>query len=97
MLGAAALRGVDGGLSAGTGLVLAAGNLSLAGRSLDWAAGISLTFLAAVALGGYVLRLTAITALVLVLRDLAWVDAPALAVTLALAHLALLTAEAGVR
>jgi hypothetical protein len=95
-LGATALRGVDGGLSAAVGLVLALANLAVAARSLDWAAGVSLGVVAAVALGGYMVRLAAITALVLFMHNLAWVDLPALVVTLAVAHLGLLTAEAGV-
>ena len=95
VVGATGLRGVEGGLSAATGLVLALANLVVAARSLDWAAGISLTLVAAVALGGYVLRLATITAVVLLLCRLAWVDLPALAMTLALAHLGLLTIEAG--
>jgi len=95
VVGATGLRGVDGGLSAAAGLVLALANLVVAARSLDWAAGISLTLVAAVALGGYVLRLAAITAVVLLMRRLAWVELPALAMTLALAHLGLLTIEAG--
>ncbi|MDQ1500194.1 MAG: hypothetical protein QOI86_3534 [Actinomycetota bacterium] len=95
MLAATGLRGPGAGLSAGTGVALAAANLSLAGRSLDWAAGISLALVAAVALGGYVVRLAAITAVVLLLHHLPLVDLPALAVTLALAHLGLVAAAAG--
>ena len=95
VLAATGLRGVEAGLSAGAGLALALANLCLAARSLDWAAGVSLTLVAAVALGGYVIRLAAITAVVLLLGRLAWVDLPAVAVTLAITHLGLLTAEAG--
>ena len=94
-LGATGLRGVNGGLSAVAGLALAVANLVLAARSLDWAAGVSLPLVAAVAMGGYVVRLAAITAVVLLMHNLAWVDLPAVAVTLAIAHLGLLTAEAG--
>ena len=91
---ATGLRGVEGGLSTVAGLVLALANLVVSARGLDWAAGVSLTLVAAVALGGYVLRLAAITTIVLLLGQLAWVDLPALAVSLALAHLGLLTIEA---
>jgi hypothetical protein len=94
MLGAAGLRGPGAGLSAGTGVALAAANLSLAARSLDWAAGISLAVVAAMALGGYVARLAAITAVVLLLHHLPLVDLPVLAVTLGLAHLGLVAAAA---
>jgi hypothetical protein len=95
ILAATGWRGVEGGLSAAAGLTLALANLCLAARSLDWAAGVSLTLVAAVALGGYVIRLAAVTAVVLLMGRLAWVDVPALAVTLATTHLGLLTAEAG--
>jgi hypothetical protein len=95
ILAATGWRGVEGGLSAAAGLTLALTNLCLAASSLDWAAGVSLTLVAAVALGGYVIRLAAITAVVLLMGRLAWVDVPALAVTLATTHLGLLTAEAG--
>ena len=94
VIAAAGLRGLDGGLSATAGLALALANLHVAARSLDWAAGISLLLVAAVAMGGYVVRLAAITFVVLLMGHLAWVDLPALAATLVVAHLGLLVAEA---
>jgi hypothetical protein len=93
-LAAARLRGLHGGLSAVAGLALVLANLHIAARSLDWAAGISLPVVAAVAMGGYVIRVAAITVVVLLMGHLTWVDLPALAVTLVVAHLGLLVAEA---
>ena len=96
LLVAAALwwRGADGGWSAALGLTLATTNLLVAARSLEWAAGVSLAAVGAVALGGYVLRLAVIGAVLFLVRNLAWVDLPALGVTLVVAHLGLLTWEA---
>jgi hypothetical protein len=88
-------RGPDGGWSAAFGLTLATANLLVAARSLEWAAGVSLTAVGAVALGGYVVRLAVITVVVLLVRNLAWVDLPALGVSLVVAHLGLLIWEAG--
>lgn len=93
-LAAARFRGLGGGCSAAAGLALALANLHVAARSLDWAASVSLLLVAAVAMGGYVFRLAAITFVVLLMGHLAWVDLPALALTLVVAHLGLLMAEA---
>jgi hypothetical protein len=94
VLGTTLFRGVDGGLSAGAGLALAVANLYGAARSLDWAAAVGLPAVAAVALGGYLARLAALTAVVLLLGTMARVDLPAVAVTLAVAHLGLLSVTA---
>jgi hypothetical protein len=96
LLVAAALwwRGADGGWSATFGLTLATLNLFVAARSLEWAAGVSLTAVGAVALGGYVVRLAAITLIVLAVRNLPWVDLPALGASLVVGHLGLLIWEA---
>jgi hypothetical protein len=97
VLVAAALwwRGPDGGWSAAFGLALATTNLLVAARSLEWAAAVSLTAVGAVALGGYIVRLAVITVVVLLVRDLTWVDLPALGISLVVAHLGLLIWEAG--
>jgi hypothetical protein len=87
-------RGSDGGWSAAFGLTLATLNLLVAARSLEWAAGVSLTAVGAVALGGYVVRLAVITVVVLGVRHLPWVDLPALGISLVVAHLGLLVWEA---
>jgi hypothetical protein len=96
VLVAAALwwRGPEGGWSAAFGLALATVNLLVAARSLEWAARVSVAAVGAVALGGYVVRLAVITLVVLAVRNLAWVDLPALGISLVVAHLGLLTWEA---
>jgi hypothetical protein len=87
-------RGGDGGWSAAFGLTLATLNLFVAAGSLEWAAGVSLTAVAAVALGGYIVRLGVMSGVVLGIRNLGWVDLPALGVSLVVAHLGLLVWEA---
>lgn len=87
------LRGGDGAASAALGLALVLANFLLAARSLAWAARISPGLYMGVALGGYFVRLGLITAVVLAVRPFGWVDLPAVGVTLAVAHLALLTWE----
>jgi hypothetical protein len=87
-------RGGDGAWSAAFGLTLATLNLLVAAGSLEWAAGVSLTAVGAVALGGYVVRLGVLSGVVLGIRNLGWVDLPALGVSLVVAHLGLLVWEA---
>ena len=94
VLAAGLWRGADGAWSAAFGLALATANLLVSARSLEWAARISFNTVAAVALGGYVVRLAVITMVVLLVRNLAWVDLPALGISLVVAHLGLLIWEA---
>jgi len=96
VLVAALLRGTDGAASAAAGLGLALWNLLMAARSLMWAGKRSTTVLAAVALGGYVVRLAVLTVVVLAIKDLSWVDLPTLGITLVVSHLALVVWEAKV-
>lgn len=91
---AAAFRGADGAASAAFSLALVVGNFLAAARIAAWAARISPGALMAAVLGGYVLRLAVITAVVLLVHDHAWVDVVVLAATLAVAHLGLLIWEA---
>lgn len=86
-------RGSDGGASAGFALGLVMVNFLLAAHSLSWAARISPGAYLGTALGGYVVRLAIITAAVLSIRDLGWVDLPTVGFTLVVAHLGLLTWE----
>lgn len=95
VVAAAALwRGGDGAWSAAFGMALATANLLVSVGTLEWAAGVSLTAVAGVALGGYIARLAAITAVVLLVKDQSWVDLPALGISLVVAHLGLLVWEA---
>lgn len=91
---AAAWRGSDGAVSALLGLALAFGNLFVSAWAIDWAATISFSAIAMVALGGYVVRLAVITVLVLLIQDVSWVDLPALSISLVVGYLALLIFEA---
>ncbi len=87
---AGSLAGVDGALSAGVGVALVAGNLLLAAASLVWAGRISLGLLMGVALGGYAVRIGLLFLIVLLLRDLAWINLTSLGLTLVVTHLGLL-------
>ena len=60
--------GVHGGISAAVGLALAVANLLLAAVLLSWAAKVSLVAMAATALGGYILRLVLLTAVIFAIR-----------------------------
>ena len=87
---AAAIWGLHGALSSAFAIALAVGNLLLAALLMSWAARISLTVLAAVALGGYIVRLGLLTAVVFAIRHQPWVSWIPLALTLMVAHLGLL-------
>ncbi|MGH9021828.1 MAG: hypothetical protein ACRDV9_01790 [Acidimicrobiia bacterium] len=84
------LRGGRGGASAAVGVAVAAANLAVSAYSLEWAARVSTTVVAAVALGGYVVRLVVVSALLLGLRAaMPSFDLVAAGVALIVAHLAL--------
>jgi hypothetical protein len=85
--------GVDGGLSAGFAVVLVLANLALSAALLGWAARISLALLMAAALGGFLLRLVLLTAVVWAVHDQSWVDIVPLGMTLIVTHLGLLIWE----
>ncbi len=87
---AAALRGFDGVVSAGFGLVLVVGNLLLSASLLSWTARISLGLMMGTALGGFLVRLGIIFAAVWLVRDVSWLDAWALGTTIIVTHLGLL-------
>jgi hypothetical protein len=93
VLGAGLLRGVDGAISAAIAFVLLAGNLLLSARLIQWAAHRSLAAMQAAVLGGYLVRLAALGAIVFGLSTFSWIDVPVLVLTLAVAHLALLVWE----
>jgi hypothetical protein len=90
---ASAIWGVDGGISCAFAIVLAVGNLLLAAALLSWAARISLVAMAAAALGGYIVRLGILTAVVFAVRHQSWVSWIPLALTLMITHLGLLLWE----
>jgi len=71
LLGAAA-GGWDVGISAALGILVVSANFVANGLSLAWAAGVSLTALSAVAMGGFVVRLGVIVAIMAVLNRFAF-------------------------
>jgi hypothetical protein len=82
--------GAAGAASVGYAVALVVANFLIAAALLGWAARISLGLLMGVSLFGFVLRLAAITAAVLVVADQAWVEPVPLGLTLVVAHLGLL-------
>jgi hypothetical protein len=91
VLVAGLVRGVDGAASAALGLALLVLNLFVAAVSLEWAARRSPNALMAVALGGFLLRMTTILVVMLAADALfGWADVVVLGITLFLTHLGLL-------
>ena len=93
VLVAGLIWGVDGAISAALAVVLVLGNLALSAALLGWAARISLALLMAAALGGFILRLVLLAAVVYAVKDQGWVDIVALGMTLAVTHVGLLIWE----
>jgi hypothetical protein len=69
-----AVGGPGVGISAALGIVVAVVNFAAAGTALAWAAGISLTAVQVVALGGFFVRLGVILGLMFALNTLPWFD-----------------------
>ena len=93
VLVAGLIWGVDGAYSGAFAVVLVLANLALSAALLGWAARISLALLMAAALGGFILRLVLLTAVVYAVKDQGWVDITALGFTLIVTHLGLLIWE----
>lgn len=89
---AAASPGV--GLSSALGIVAILGNFALAGWSLAWAARISVATVAAVTLGGWLLRMGLFGGSMYLLGLFSWFSAVAFGLTAVPAFLVLLIAEA---
>lgn len=85
--------GLDGALSSAFALVLVAANFGAAAALLGWGARTSPSALMVAVLGGYVLRLGAILAVLWLVNDAGWVEMVPLGVTLLVAHLGLLVWE----
>lgn len=62
-----AAAGPDGGVSAALGVAVVAANFAAQGMSLAWAAGVSVTAVQAVALGGFLVRMGVILGLLFAL------------------------------
>jgi len=87
---AGVLRGGDGVWSALVAIAIVVVNLLLASRMLSAAARISPNALMIAALGGFLVRMGLVTAVVFAVRHQPWVDLPTLAVAILVTHLALL-------
>ncbi len=94
LLVAGLVWGVPGALSAAFAVALALGNLVLSAVLLGRAARISLPLLMAAALGGFLLRLVLLTAVVWAVADQPWVEIVPLGLTLIVTHLGMLVWEA---
>jgi len=93
ILACGVLRGFDGAISAAIGLALVAANFAVSARLISWAAARSLALLQGAVLGGFVVRLFALTLIVLGLDQLSFIDLPVLVLTIAITHIALLIWE----
>lgn len=90
MIFAALGWGGDGAASAAYGIALVLVNFMASAALLAWSARISLAFLMATALSGYVLRLAVIFGAVYLVRNLSWVELWPLGLTIIVSHLGLL-------
>ena len=86
--------GIDGLLSVGFAAALVLANFWVAASLLGWAARTSLSLLMGVSLFGFLLRLGALVAAVMAVRNMSWVAPAPLGATLIVAHLGLLFWEA---
>jgi len=87
------LYGWAGVASSGYALALVLANFVVGAVIISWGVKVSPEVLFGAVLGGFVLRLAAITAAVLPVRDLGWFAMVPFAVTLIVAHLGLLIWE----
>ena len=82
--------GLSGMWSAGVGIALVLANFGLAAALISWAAPISLALMMGVSLFGYLIRLGLLAVAIFLLRDVSWINLPALGVTIIVTHLGLL-------
>jgi hypothetical protein len=85
--------GSRGAWSAMLAVAVVTVNLLLSSISLAWAARVSPTALMGAALGGFLVRMMLVTAVVIAVKGSAWVDLTALAVAILVTHLSLLVWE----
>lgn len=90
MLVAGVIWGLSGMWSAGVGIALVLANFGLAAALISWAAPISLALMMGVSLFGYLIRLGLLAVAIFLLRDVSWINLPALGVTIIVTHLGLL-------
>jgi hypothetical protein len=90
-LAAGALAGGWAGLAgAALALALVVANFLAGAALLTWAGRVSLNLLLVASVGGFFVRLAAITAIGLGVRELGWVHFPTFGIVLVVAHLGLL-------
>jgi len=89
-----AAGGADAAWSAAIGIAIVTANFLMFALSIAWAATISPTMIAIVALGGYLVRLIVFTMALVILTKLSWFSPVAFALTLVPATIALLVYEA---
>lgn len=82
--------GADGAISVAFGFALVLANFAVAAALLGWAAKISYGLLMAVSLFGFLVRMAAIIAAVVLVSGQAWFEAVPLCLTLVVTHLGLL-------
>lgn len=87
------MGGPGAGWSAAIAIAVVAANFAAHGWSLSWAAGISPVMLTLVGLGGFVLRLGVIVAIIALLNRLEWFSVVAFAAALVPSTIALLVVE----
>lgn len=87
------LAGWSGALSAGIGSTVVIGMFLMAGALMSWAARISPAALMGAVLGGYLVRLMIYAGLILLLRPVAWLNGPSLAISTAVLLVAVLAWE----
>ena len=93
LLATGLLWGAAGAASAAIGLGLVALNFLASAGVIGWAARRSHALVFGAVLGGYVVRLAVVLGVALALQSVSWVNIPVLVVTVAVAHLALITWE----
>ncbi|HEV3227421.1 MAG TPA: ATP synthase subunit I [Acidimicrobiales bacterium] len=90
VLVALVLGGSHGAWSALLAVAVVTVNFLLAAVSLSWAARTSPVALMATAMGGFLVRMGLVTAVILAVRHTSWIDLTAFAITILATHLGLL-------
>ena len=90
VLAAGLIWGGDGAWSAAFAIGIVLVNLAVSALALSWAARVSLTMIMVTAMLGFLVRMGLVTLAVFLVKDAAWVELPALAITILVTHLGLL-------
>ncbi|MDQ6798348.1 MAG: ATP synthase subunit I [Actinomycetota bacterium] len=93
VVAAGLIWGVDGALSGAFAVGVVLINFVISALLVGWAARVSPAVLMGTVLFGFLARMLLLTAAVVAVRDLAWVNLTALAITLLVTHLGLLMWE----